>query len=216
MSSHITLMSWNMDGISFLKTDPEKRSRLKALITRQLQDECIYQHRPDFVAVQEIVRYEEDGVVRELVEPPEGYCYQSSISIDTARQNNPVKWQPIRKAGQWTAGDYLGQGNGLLWRKDIPHCSIWDRNGGKARCGEGLRQETVRIDTGLFIGTRDTEPRLAVVSHFICEGHHLFFVNLHLTTLLKEREGFPERDCLGAEMRGRQLDIVLKRHREPL
>jgi endonuclease/exonuclease/phosphatase family metal-dependent hydrolase len=67
----------------------------------------------------------------------------------------------------------------------------------------------IRIDTGLYIGTRDTEPRIAVVSHFICENRHVFMVNLHLTTLLNEREGFPERDCLGAEIRGQQLDIVL-------
>ncbi len=209
MSRHITIVSWNMDGISFLKTEPEKRARLKALITRQLDDECIDKYKPDLIAVQEIVKYEENGVVKELVEPPEGYCYQSSISIDTTRQNNPVKWQPIRKAGQWNVGAYLGQGNGLLWRKDIPHCSIWDCNGEKARCGGGLRQEVIRIDTGLFIGTRDTEPRIAVVSHFIIENRHVLMVNLHLTTLLKEREGFPDRDCLGAEIREQQLDIVL-------
>jgi endonuclease/exonuclease/phosphatase family metal-dependent hydrolase len=209
MSSHITIMSWNMDGITFLKSDPEKRGPMKASITRQLKEDCIHKHRPDFIALQEIVRYEEDGVVKELVEPPQGYCYQSSISIDTARQNNPVKWEPIRKAGQWPAGAYLGQGNGLLWRNDIPHCSIWDLNGEKAGCGEALRQEVIRIDTGLFIGTRDTEPRIAVVSHFIIENRHVLMVNLHLTTLLKEREGFPERDCMGAEIRGRQLDIVL-------
>ena len=209
MPSHITIASWNINGISFLKTGPEERGRLKPAITRQLNDECLHKFRPDFLAVQEIVRYEENGVVQELVEPPEGYCYQSSISIDTASQNHPVKWEPIRKAGKWVADDYLGQGNGLLWREDIPHCSIWDWTGEKARRGKGLRQEAIRIDTGLFTGNRDTEPRLAVVSHFIYEKRHLFIVNLHLTTLLKEREGFPDRDCLGAEIRGRQLDIVL-------
>jgi len=209
MSPHMTIASWNMNGISFLKADPEKRRRLKASITRQLKTECIHKYRPDFLAVQEIVRYEENGALQELVDPPEGYCYQSSIAIDTASQNHPVKWQPIREAGKWASGAYLGQGNGLLWRKDIPHGSIWDWTGEKARCGEGLRQEAIRIDTGLFIGNRDTEPRLAVVSHFIWENHHVFIVNLHLTTLVKEREGFPERDCLGAEIRGRQLDIVL-------
>lgn len=198
-----------MDGISFLKTDPGKRKPLKALITRQLENDCILKYLPDFIAVQETVKYEENGVVQELVDPPEGYCYRSSISIDTTSQNNPVKWQPIREAGKWPANTYLGQGNGLLWRKDLPHCSIWDRTGEKARCGKELHQEVIRIDTGLFIGTRDTEPRIAAVSHFICKNRHVFVVNLHLTTLLKEREGFPERDCLGAEIRSRQLDIVL-------
>ncbi len=209
MSSVITIASWNMNGISFLKTDPEKRRSLKKLIARQLKDEFIDPYQPDFLAVQEIVRYEEDGLVQELVAPPEGYCYQSSIAIDTVRQNHPVKWQSIRKTGKWPADAYLGQGNGVLWREGIPHGAIWDWTGKKARSGEGLRQEAIRIDTGLFTGNRDTEPRLAVVSHFIWENRHVFIVNLHLTTLVKEREGFPERDCLGAEIRGKQLDIIL-------
>ena len=195
--------------ISFLKTHPKKRDRLKALIARELAQECIEKYEPDFIALQEIVQYEEIGVLKELVDPPKGYCYQSSISIDTARQNNPVKWEPIRKAGRWPHSVYLGQGNGLLWKEGIPHCSIWDWNGQKTRCGKGLHQEVIRIDTGLFIGTRDTEPRIAVVSHFVLQGRHVFIVNLHLTTLLKEREGFPERDCEGAEIRGQQLNIVL-------
>jgi hypothetical protein len=110
MSSHITIMSWNMDGITFLKTDPEKRGRLKALITRQLNEECIRKHRPHFIAVQEIVRTKKTVLFKELVEPPQGYCYQSSISIDTARQNNPVKWEPIRKAGQWPSWRLSGSG----------------------------------------------------------------------------------------------------------
>ncbi|MCG6878877.1 MAG: endonuclease/exonuclease/phosphatase family protein [Deltaproteobacteria bacterium] len=208
MSFHITIVSWNMNGISFLKSEPEKRGHLKALITRQLND-FIHKHRPDLIAIQEIVRYEENGAVQELVDPPDGYFYQSSISIDTARQNNPVKWEPIRKSGKWSSDAYLGQGNGLMWRSDIPHCSIWDWKGEKAQCGGRLRQEVIRIDTGLFIGTRDTEPRIAVVSHFIWGIRHIFVANLHLTTLSREREGFPDRDCLGAEIRGQQLNIVL-------
>ncbi len=209
MFSTITMASWNMDGVSFLKTDPKERDHLKAMITRQLQENCLQKHQPDFLAVQEIVRYEQDGAVRELVEPPEGYCYSSCISIDTVSQNNPLKWQPIRKAGKWSPEAYLGQGNGLLWRKEIPHCSIWDCRGDKAGCGGTILQEIIRIDTGLFIGNRDTEPRLAVVSHFIHRKRHLFIVNLHLTTLLREREGFPDRDSLGSDIRDRQLDIVL-------
>lgn len=84
MSSHITVSSWNMDGISFLKTDSRRRGALKAHITGQLKD-FIHKYEPGFIAVQEIVRYEEGGVVWELVDPPDGYCYQSSISIDTKR-----------------------------------------------------------------------------------------------------------------------------------
>jgi len=77
------------------------------------------------------------------------------------------------------------------------------------RAGAELRQEIIRIDTGLYTGNRDTEPRLAVVSHFFLESRHVLLVNLHLTTLTHEREGFPERDCMGTEIRLKQLDVIL-------
>lgn len=44
MSFNITMAFWNMDGISFLKTDPEKRKSLKALIIRQSTDDCILKY----------------------------------------------------------------------------------------------------------------------------------------------------------------------------
>ena len=81
MFTPITIASWNMDGISFLKTEPEKRGRLKALIRRQLNDECVLKHRPDFIAVQEIVINEQDGKVKRLLiktgQPP---LYEIAVS----------------------------------------------------------------------------------------------------------------------------------------
>ena len=198
-----------MNGIAFLKTPAGERRQLRALIHQQLNSAILRKHRPHFLTLQEVIRYEEDGNIREMVDAPEGYHYQSSISIDTARQNHPVKWDPIRAAGKWDNGAYLGQGNGLLWREDIPHGSIWVCSGKEMRPGADLRQEIIRIDTGLYTGNRDTEPRLAVVSHFFFESRHVLLVNLHLTTLTHEREGFPERDCMGTEMRLKQLDVIL-------
>ena len=54
------------------------------------------------------------------------------------------------------------------------------------------------MDSGLYFGDRNTEPRAALVSHFIYDSGpstgdpkplDIFVVNLHLTTLMMEREG---------------------------
>ena len=68
--------------------------------------------------------------------------------------------------------------------------------------------------TGLYTGDRDTEPRLALVAHFVVgddpNPRDVLLINLHLTTLKGEREGFPERDDLGSQIRLGQIDVVLR------
>jgi len=75
-----------------------------------------------------------------------------------------------------------------------------------------VAKEIVRLETGLFTGSRDTEPRLAVVVHFIIDSHDkpldIFVVNLHLTTLKGEREGSPDKDAAAARVRRQQIDVV--------
>lgn len=73
--------------------------------------------------------------------------------------------------------------------------------------------------SGLYFGDRNTEPRAAMVAHFMmmdgdvekgtAKPLDIFVVNLHLTTLKNEREGVPEVDQAAANIRSSQLDIVL-------
>ena len=80
--------------------------------------------------------------------------------------------------------------------------------------------EIVFVEQGLYFGNRNTEPRAAIVTHIVLDGTlsssegklkkplDLFIVNLHLTTLLNEREGIPSKDEEACIRRLKQLDIV--------
>lgn len=205
----INIMSWNLGGAKFLKEPEEKRNDFRKELNKTL-NEFVKTRNPDFILLQEIVQFEKGGKCKSLIKVPQGYHYDSSISISTNDQSHPTKWQKYRECGNWRPDAFLAQGCGILWRKDIPHASLWDFEPGT---GENLEKEIVRIDTGLYTGDRDTEPRSVVITHFILENGgkpvDFFLVNLHLTTLKGEREGFPSRDDDGCKRRLEQIDIIL-------
>ncbi|MBU3967638.1 MAG: hypothetical protein KKG76_09740 [Euryarchaeota archaeon] len=75
--------------------------------------------------------------------------------------------------------------------------------------------EQVYLRSGLYFGNRDTEPRAALVAHFIFNPERkekkpldIFVVNLHLTTLTGEREGIPIKDHEASRIRQNQLDVI--------
>lgn len=78
--------------------------------------------------------------------------------------------------------------------------------------------EVVALESGLYFGERNTEPRAALVVHIVLSqiGDEelpypldVFVVNVHLTTLMLEREGVPAVDEKAAQTRMRQIDSVL-------
>lgn len=192
-----------------MKQKPEKRSEFRRKINDSLRRAV--ERKPDLIALQEIVQYGDASEPEELFDKLEDYYYKPSIAIDSRRHTHPYKWQQFRKEGDWSETDYLGLGSAILWRRDIPHGPIWDS--ANPKLDEKIQTEEVHLDTGLYTGDRDTEPRLAVVAHFIFQDGQtpfdVFLVNLHLTTLKGEREGKPERDDLGARFRMAQIDTVL-------
>jgi endonuclease/exonuclease/phosphatase family metal-dependent hydrolase len=167
-------------------------------------------HKPDFVVLQEIVRYGDPARPQDLLKKVPGYHFDASIAIDTANHSHPTKWKKYFKNGGWPADTYLAQGYGILWREDIEHASIWDFD---PHLGARIEKEIVHLDTGLFTGNRDTEPRLAVVTHFIVQTGNgpldVFIINLHLATLKGEREGSPRKDNAASKTRQRQIDLVM-------
>ncbi|MFK5893037.1 MAG: endonuclease/exonuclease/phosphatase family protein [Pseudomonadota bacterium] len=216
---HVTLVSWNVAGTSFLKVPEKKRAKKRQLYNKQLK-QLISQTCPDIILLQEVIRFghnspeqanlEQDGEqANELFDTPDGYYYQVSISIDTLKNCYPPLWDKIRTAGNWDKNTYLGHGLGILWRKELLHSSLWAISNKQLKSGAKLEKETVRFETGLFSGNRDTEPRMAMVAHFNLSGKDIFVVNFHLTTLKGEREGFPERDQYGSQIRQNQLDTIL-------
>jgi hypothetical protein len=122
------------------------------------------------------VKWGQPGNPDNLVIAPEGYYYNDFISIDTVNQCHPLKWHKYYEQGEWPKETYLAQGCGILWRNNLPHAPIWDFT---ASTREIIAKEIVRLDTGLFTGNRDTEPRLGVVAHFLppsASGHLDLFV----------------------------------------
>lgn len=205
------ILNWNVAGAKFLKLEESARESFRIRLNQDLA-KLVKDYEPDVVALQEIVLFGDPQDPRHLIEPPPGYNYDGEVAIDTIRQAHPRKWQPFRQKGGWLPTDYLAQGNGLLWKADLQHSSLWDLSG--STTGSRIQVEVVRLDTGLYTGDRDTEPRLAVVYRFILSGEEgtlidLFIVNTHLTTLKGEREGLPAVDELGTGTRMRQLDTIL-------
>lgn len=206
----IRIMSWNVGGAKFLKEKEDQRLEFREQLNRHVRDFASGPDAPDFILLQEIVQFDQDGQRRELIDAPPGYCYDASISISTVSQSHPTKWKPYRKQGEWSQQQFLAQGCGVLWRENIGHSSLWDFH---VKKGMPLSKEIIRIDTGLYTGDRDTEPRILVVAHFVLDYNNLpldlFLVNLHLTTLRGEREGLPARDDEGSERRREQVDLIL-------
>lgn len=192
-----------------MRTPPNERPTYRETLQKELR-ELIQTYSPDVILMQEVVRYEEGEKECELITPPDGYAFQSSIAINSIHQNHPLKWDSIRTSGMWPKESYLGQGNAILWKKDLQHSSIWELDQNTYNSAEHIVEEKVRIDTGLFTGYRDTEPRIAVVYHFVKNDRDIFIVNVHLTTLRGEREGLPAIDAKGSELRQNQISIILE------
>jgi len=219
-----TILNWNIGGAKFLEEksrDQRQRTRrtlndaLKGLITSQGAS-------PDVITLQEIVRYKEpdDVEIQDLLGPIEGYRYLPFTLIDTNVVSSRAKWNKVLGGSDWHASTYFSQGNAFLVRKNSPVFPVWDLSSLRQPSPATDRDhfvEHVHLDSGLYFGDRNTEPRAALVLHLIYDPApkratgrpvDIFVVNLHLTTLMKEREGVPEIDTLASRTRLGQLDIV--------
>jgi endonuclease/exonuclease/phosphatase family metal-dependent hydrolase len=226
-----TVLNWNIGGAKFLEEKTrEKREQTRAKFNEALL--TILTNRsvgpqPDVVTLQEIVRYKEpeDIEVKDLFSEVPGYSYFPFPLIDTKNISSKAKWNKILKDSDWNPKTYFAQGNAFLIKNDAPHFPVWDLSGlEQPRPGESVDHfiELVHLDSGLYFGDRNTEPRAALVAHFIYDPVEqsrtrneekrkpldIFVINLHLTTLMMEREGVPEIDALAAKTRLSQLDVV--------
>jgi endonuclease/exonuclease/phosphatase family metal-dependent hydrolase len=183
--------------------------------------------QPDVVVLQEIVRYREpsDDKIRDLLDEIPGYNYFPFPLIDSDILSSKAKWNKIKKDSDWHPKTYFAQGNAFLIKSDAPHFPVWDLSkADQQRPGtnEDHFIELVHLDSGLYFGDRNTEPRAALVAHFIygpdgmpagtgnpCQQPlDVFVINVHLTTLMMEREGVPETDALAVRIRMNQLDVI--------
>ncbi len=231
MNLRFTVLNWNVGGAKFLeeKTKSERertRTKINEALIAILTDREMGP-KPDVVTLQEIVRYRErdDEKVRDLFDEIPGYCYFPFPLIDSNLLSSKAKWNKIKGNSDWHDATYFAQGNAFLIKEGCPHFPVWDlSNVDQPRPGKSKDHfiELVHLDTGLYFGDRNTEPRAALVAHFIYDPGDrpgtmkndirkpldIFVINLHLTTLMMEREGVPEIDALAAKMRQAQLDVI--------
>lgn len=223
-----TVLNWNIGGAKFLeeKTQSERENihnRINQALVSILNNRSMGP-QPDVVALQEIVRYKEpsDEKVKDLLDEIPGYTYFPFPLIDSDILSSKAKWNKIKKDSDWDPKTYFSQGNAFLTRNDAPHFPVWDLSKhDQPRPGTNEKHfiELVHLDSGLYFGNRNTEPRAAIVAHFIYnpgegtgtssqEPLDIFVINLHLTTLMMEREGVPEIDALASRIRKDQLNVV--------
>ena len=223
-----TVLNWNIGGAKMLeqktRTDREiMRNNINQALLKIITNRSIGP-QPDVVTLQEIVRYREpsDDKVIDLLDIIPGYTYFPFPLIDSDILSSKAKWNKIKKDSDWHPMTYFAQGNAFLVRNDAPHFPVWDLSKiDQPRPGNTGDHfiELVHLDSGLYFGDRNTEPRAALVAHFIYNPVErtggssqlpldIFVINVHLTTLMMEREGVPEIDALASRIRRNQLDVI--------
>jgi endonuclease/exonuclease/phosphatase family metal-dependent hydrolase len=237
------VLNWNIGGSKFLETNHrEDRDKVRIQLNtalRNLVEDPQLAYRPNVISLQEIIQYKEpDGKGRDdkpnldsienLIVPPPGYRYYPFPLIDSDLLSSKAKWNKVKKDSDWHPNTYFAQGNAMLFREDTPNFPIWDLSDVSQQMPASKDKhfiEKVHLDSGLYFGDRNTEPRGALVAHLIYDPEiqaketaptavkkplDIFVVNLHLTTLMMEREGVPEIDLAATAIRKTQLDIVFK------
>jgi exonuclease III len=245
----LKLLNWNIGGAKYLELKPKAskhrdegddfRENFREKLNEVLHD-LIEHNKPSVITLQEVVQYSADRntvTVQDVIDPPSGYHYFPYWLIDTDRHGHQGKWNKVRTNGEWPESAFFAQGNALLIAENISHFPIWSLPAVKQDhhrwlknsevIQEGLDRrcvEIVALEDGLYFGDRNTEPRAALVSHFVLSevregmrGHvselkrplDVFIIVLHLTTLMMEREGIPDIDEQAAHIRQHQIETVL-------
>jgi|WetSurMetagenome_2_1015567.scaffolds.fasta_scaffold40572_2 endonuclease/exonuclease/phosphatase family metal-dependent hydrolase len=221
-----TILNWNVGGAKVLEQQNEaKRDEIKLKINEALNGLLTDPNiapKPDIVTLQEIVQWQQPSDIKpnDLLDPIPGYEYYPYRLIDSKMLSASAKWRKIKRNKYWHPDTYFAQGNAFLIKKDAPLFPIWDLSKpsrqkpatSNVNCIQCI--ESVHLDSGLYFGDRDSEPRAALVTHFIFEPNNdskpldIFVINVHLTTLMMEREGVPEIDTKATKIRQNQLDVV--------
>lgn len=142
-------------------------------------------------------------------------------SLSSHKNPHPRKWEKYKRSEAYLP-DFIEaqQGYGICIKNPEKLRSLWVENVGSDADKEkadkvspphyNLCFQAINISTGLYLGSRDTEPRLAVLGRMkLQEGRYLNFINLHLTTLKAEREGKLRINREASAIRMNQLNLIL-------
>jgi hypothetical protein len=201
------------------------RERLNLALTEKINE----QH-PHVITLQEVVKYSDigdDSKAECILDVPDDYRLFFEPLIDTKHYSAPRKWNQVIKRGEWSKNAFFAQGNAIFIRKDVPTFPIFELPKVDVP-GAPIPPEVVKLTAGFYFGDRNTEPRAALITHIVLSdikrdeigrGHKgpsekldkpldIFIVNVHLTTIKREREGIPDVDQEASRIRMRQIDII--------
>jgi len=225
MTERFKIANWNIGGAKYLQEEESKRNKIKKDLNFEVNDLIRKQGKPDVITLQEVVRYgKSKDDYEELIDKIKGYRYYSFPLIDTDRLSSEAKWNNIKVIENnkkiiqnWPEDTYFAQGNAFLFKEELTHVPVWDLRKSSSNKPKEDRHfiEQVNLESGLYFGERGSEPRAALVAHFLKNPTNhddkpldIFVINTHLTTLRMEREGIPEIDLAARKIRSWQIDVI--------
>jgi len=211
---NLKVLNWNVGGGKYLEMRGKKAKDFRAKLNRCLRA-LIREHKPDVVALQEVVRSGKSAMeCRAILDRVPSYRSYIFDMIDTTNHAASMKWQKGRAFGKGAQDPFFSQGLAIMFRDSFPHFPVWSLQR-KPEPFDARHHfiENINLGSGLYFGDRNTEPRSALVAHFIQKGNNgkpldIFLVNTHLTTLRTEREGIPRVDSAASKERLSQLEVI--------
>ena len=154
---------------------------------------------------------------------PEYKCFFFP-ALSSLKNPHPAKWNKYKKGK--AKGDYLPdeieaqQGYGICVRNPDNLRKIWITDELKKEADKPEKNnyqlcfEATNTTTGLYLGDRDTEPRLAILGRMKVgtngrDERYLNFLNVHLATIKGERRGNIRLNKIASSYRTQQLDLIL-------
>jgi len=191
--------------------------------------------RPDIILLQECIGFDDlsntapqrwqsgSNILGEIFS---GYDCFFFPAVTSHNNPHPGKWNRYVEGGTVTncipAHVDIQQGYGICVRNGISNRKLWvpradaqnisaDADLADTDCLSCF--EPISITTGLYLGQRNTEPRLVIMGRAKLgldgESRYLNYLNIHLNTLSGEREGNVRLNRRAGASRLRQIELIL-------
>ena len=193
------------------------------------------QDQPDIILLQECIGFEDSSDTSSvrwqtgsviLSDIFSGYVCFFFAAVTSHNNPHPGKWNRFVEGGSVTncvpAHIDIQQGYGICIRKGISSRKLWvpwinakNMSADADIAEEGCHScfEPISITTGLYLGQRDTEPRLVIMGRAKLEhegkNRYLNYLNIHLNTLSGEREGNIRLNRHAGASRLKQIELIL-------
>ena len=227
--ANFTVLTWNMGGAKYfseLRETPNADTWNDHVArTVDVLVALLEQHNPDVVALQEVPKAEDDGarfddVLDQLEERETGYEHVFFVNLQSDK--NKIR-SDFRVLAETFPMVLFKQGYAFLYRCKNSFTNprpLWEEQ----QLSSGRRAEdsfdAIHLSTGLYVGDRNTEPRLAALGRFFktfessskdnATSLEVCILNVHLSTLRHERENMPGFDMESSALRRSQIDTLLK------